>query len=219
MKPLISVITPTIPERRDLLAETIENVRAQTYPSVEHVIVSEGTDDDVLEDFIIEDTAEWYGGDTPRLDEYPVRWYRLGRHWTAELSDSYAAAPVMVGQMLARGEYACLWADDERALVPDHIEALVSLLESSGADFAYPKVRMYRLGQTPDEGYDIGTDPPRWGQITHWMYAPSMIEKARGPYRTHTGRSNDWDFVGRAMEGGATWAFLPRVTFQHRADA
>lgn len=216
-KGLLSILTPTIPERHDLLMGCIENVRAQTYPNVEHVIVSDGQDG-AFADFMVEDTAAWYGRRDLR-GEYPTRWHQLGRHWTGFLSDSYAAAPVMVGQLLARGEYACLLSDDERFLAPDALAQMVDLLSSTGADFVFPKVRVYRLGQTPDEGYDIGTDPPRWGQITWWMYRPSMIEKARGPYRTHTGRSNDWEFVERAIEGGARWAFLPRVLVSHRADS
>lgn len=212
-RPLVSVITPTIPERHQLLMEAIEDVIRQTYPSIEHVIVSDGPDERLAEI----NTTTWR--DTPYSGiDVPIRYVELGRHWSGFLSDSYAAAPVMVGQLLARGAYQMLLADDERMLVPDHIEALVDLLESTGADFCYPKVRMYRLGQQPEDGYDIGTDPPRWGQITHWLSRPSMIEQAGGPYRTHVGRSNDWDFIERAIEGGARWAFLPRVTLSHRAD-
>jgi glycosyltransferase involved in cell wall biosynthesis len=37
--PLVSVITPTIPERSELLKECIASVEAQTYPHWEHVIV------------------------------------------------------------------------------------------------------------------------------------------------------------------------------------
>jgi glycosyltransferase involved in cell wall biosynthesis len=45
-RPLVSVLTPTW-GRHALLMETIENVRAQTYRPLEHVVVSDGEDDDL----------------------------------------------------------------------------------------------------------------------------------------------------------------------------
>lgn len=203
-RPLVSVITGTW-QRHDLLLETIEHVREQTYRPLEHVIVSDGQDDVLME-------ATW------ELEAHEVRLsvIELGRHWTGELRDSYAAAPFMVGQLLARGEYACLWADDERA-DPTHLEQMVDLIESSGVDFVFPYVRFWRKDH-PEQAMIIGMDPPVLGSITHWLYRPSMIDKAGGPYRTHVGRANDWEFIQRAMAGGATWAMLPELTFSHRAD-
>lgn len=208
----MSVITGTW-RRHELLNECIENVRQQTYPNIEHVIVSDGPD---------ETLAEWSRWNWPRAmgdpSIVPVRLAECGRHWSGLLSDSYASAPFMVGQMVARGEYACLWADDERATDPDHLTKMVDLIESSGADFVYPIVDFWWKDE-PERRRLIWADPPVHGSITHWLYRPSMIEKAGGPYRTHVGRANDWDFIERAMRGGATWAFLPEITFSHRADA
>ena len=42
-RPLVSVVTGTW-QRHDLLMEAIANVRSQTYPNIEHVIVSDGPD-------------------------------------------------------------------------------------------------------------------------------------------------------------------------------
>lgn len=227
-KPLVSILTGTIPERHDLLMEAIENVRAQTYPNLEHVIVSDGPDPELAK--LIE-AYDWPEGRNVRVDDllepiagpskYPrfvsTRFVELGRHWSKDLTDSMSAVPFQVAQWMARGDYHILWADDERA-TPDHITNLVDLLEATGADFAYSKTRMYWKGSTPAEGWDIGTDPPRYGQITNLLYRTSMIDKAGGPMRTHVGSATDWEFVGRAISGGATWAFLPEVTFEHRAD-
>lgn len=207
--PIVSVITPTY-RRADLLAETIENVCQQTYPYLEHVIVVDGHDVDSVH-------LAYKAGHDPKVRSM-ITTATLGRNWSTFLTDSYAAAPVMVGQLLARGEYQCIWADDERALDPDHIAGLVDLLESTGADFAYPRVEMYWRDR-PERRWAIGTDPPQHGQITHWMYRASLLDKMRGPYRTHVGRANDWEFIERAIKHGATWAFLDRVTFEHRADA
>jgi GT2 family glycosyltransferase len=204
-RPLVSVITGTW-QRHELLLELIENIRQQTYRPLEHVIVSDGPDPD------LEDLIRWNQHTTA-----PIRFVECGRHWTGELSDSYASAPFAVGQMLARGDYACLWADDERALTPDHITKMVNLIESEGVDFVFPTVEFY-WHHRPRERMYIGANPPQLGSITHWLYRSSMIEKARGPYRTHVGRANDWEFIHRAIMGGATWAWLQEVTFSHRAD-
>lgn len=206
-RPLVSVITGTW-QRHELLAELIENVRAQTYRPIQHVIVADGPDRWLRE------MVKCYRSPRDRRVTYTVA--ECGRHWTRELSDSYAAAPFMVGQLMAAGEYACLWADDERA-EPDHLTKMVGLLESTGVDFVFPTVDFWWHNR-PNERFLIGSDPPQLGSITHWLYKPSMIEKARGPYRTHVGRANDWDFVSRAIEGGATWAWLQEATFSHRAD-
>jgi glycosyltransferase involved in cell wall biosynthesis len=213
-RPLVSVIIPTW-QRHDLLVDCLANIREQSYPNVEVVVVSDGQDD-WIEDFATEDIAEWYGQRHLR-GAYPVRWYQCGRNWTGFLSESYCSAPVMAGQLLARGAYQCLWSDDERALDPDHLTKMVDLLESSGADFVYPVVDVY-WKDDPERHRLIWADRPVCGSITHWLYRPSMIEKARGPYRTHVGRANDWDFIERALQGGATYAFLPEITFSHRID-
>lgn len=211
-RPLVSVITGTW-QRHELLLEAIENVRAQTYRPLEHVIVSDGPDPRI--DEIIQrahtDHAYLAGGS----DRYVrIHFQQLGRNWTSVLPDSFAAAPVLAGQLLARGEYQTWLADDERA-DPDHIESLVDLLEESGADFAYSQVRMWLAGR-PDYSWVIGSDPPLCGQITNTLYRSDLLK--RGTYPLGAGMISDWALYQRWMQEGATWAFLPRVTFSHRAD-
>jgi GT2 family glycosyltransferase len=211
---LVSIITPTIPERLDLLIETMCNIREQTYQDLEHVICIEGQPE-AVDDMVTRVRFEA----VPMSRFVSTRVLALGRHWTGLLSGSYATAPIMVGQFLARGEYSCIWSDDERAMDPDHITKMVDLIEETGADFVYPIVEVWRKDE-PDFRRLIWADPPVDGSITHWMYRVSMIEKAKGPYRTHIGRlGNDWDFISRAMAGGATWAMLPEITFEHRIDS
>lgn len=211
-RPLVSVITPSIPERLDLLLETMHHIREQSYPNIEHCITIEG-EPSAVDGMVAR--AQIEAGKLGCQDS--TRIVGLGRWWTRYLSDSYTAAPAMIGQWMARGEYACFWSDDERALDLDHLTKMVDLIESSGATFVYPIVDFWRKDRPADHML-IWADPPVHGSITHWLYRPSMIEQARGPYRTHVGRANDWEFIERAMQGGATWAFLDEITFSHRAD-
>lgn len=216
---LVSVVTGTY-QRHELLRGAIENVRAQTYRPLEHVIVSDGPDDE-LDDLVtramfdqVESTPS--GKLIPDERVVPITFQELG-FWSSGLfRDSISAAPFMVAQLLARGEYQIWWADDERALVPDHIERLVDMLEQYDADFVYPKVEM--TWPDSDRRAVIGQNPPRNGQFTHMLYRRDALDKG-ALFRTHVGSGTDWDACARLMAvPGVRWAFLPEVTFTHRVD-
>lgn len=201
---LVSVVTGTW-QRHELLLEAIENVRAQTYRPLEHVIVSDGPDPE-LRAMIDADTEP----------DVPIVYAECGRNWTTYLRNSRNAAPIMVAQLLARGEYLTWLADDERG-TPDHIESLVNAMENAGADFAYSQTDCYWIGR-PERQYRwiIGTDPPQCGQITNVLYRAKLLE--RGLTRLAADPCPDWDQISSWMKAGATWAYVPRVTFEHRCD-
>lgn len=205
---LVSVLTPTW-QRQDLLLEAMADVRRQTYRPLEHIIVSDGPHPG-LEWQVKNDAAYRAPG-----DHVPVRFVELGRNWSSYLPDSFCAAPNTVAMLVARGEYQTWWADDERA-EPDHIEALVDALEAEGADFAYSKVRMWWAGQSPEQGWTIGTAPPSCGQITNALYRADLLK--RGLYPFGAGMTSDWACISQWINAGATWAFVDRVTLTHRAD-
>lgn len=210
-RPLVSVITPTW-QRHDLLLGAIENVRAQTYRPLEHVVVSDGEDRATARVAVAALECAAYAD--PSRD-VAVRFTMLGRNWSTFLPNAYAAAPTTVAMLLARGEYQTWLADDER-MTPDHVETLVDALEGAGADFAYSRVRMHRNGQPPEHGYVIGTDPPRLGQITNCLYRTDLLK--RGLYVVGDDRASDWATIARWIDAGATWAFVNRVTLTHRVD-
>jgi hypothetical protein len=213
-RPLVSVITPTW-QRHDLLMEAIENVRQQDYRPLEHVIVSDGPDRE-LKALVARTTTGgvkgWESGPDPRP---PITFVELGRNWSSYLPDSFCAAPNVVAQLLARGELQMFLADDER-MEPDHISSLVDLLEETGADFAYSKVRLYRVGETPEQGWTIGSPSPSLGQITNCLYRTELLKRGLYPFRA--GMTSDWACISQWMDKGATWAFLDRCTLTHRVD-
>lgn len=206
---LVSVLTPTW-GRPELLQGAIENVRAQTYRPLEHVIVSDG-EDDLLRRHV--EHADMLGRAPSRV---AITFAQLGRNWSSYLADSFAAPPTVVAQLMAKGEYQHFLADDER-MDPDHIEALVDALEDHGADFAYSKVALWRRGEGPGQSWTIGADPPQLGQITNALYRADLIRRA-GLYPLGAGMVSDWAYVRRWMEAGAVWAFVDRVTLTHRVD-
>lgn len=207
-RPLVSIVTGTH-QRHDLLMETIENIRQQTYPGpIEHVIVSDGPDPGLLPPRQILFRPDGL----PPIEQ---RFAECGRHWSSFLAASISTVPFQVAQWMARGDHLMWWADDERALVPDHIEALVDLLESTDSDFVYSKVELWAKDD-PTFRMVIGRDPPALGTITHCLFRAELLDY-RG-FTTHVGSATDWDQISHWMAAGARWAMLDRVTFRHRLD-
>lgn len=207
---LVSVVTGTY-NRHKLLLEAHANVRRQTYPNIEHVIVADGPDPELRQ--MIESRA--FFGESEPVRLVPVIFHELGFHSSSLFTDSISAAPFMVAQLLARGDYQMWLADDERMLVPDHIEQLVNLIEMYDADFAYPKVEM--TWPDSDRRTVIGMNPPRNGQFTHMLYRRDALDKG-ALFRTHVGSGTDWDACARLMASGARWVFLNETTLTHRVD-
>ncbi|MFL5688669.1 MAG: glycosyltransferase family 2 protein [Chloroflexota bacterium] len=211
-RPLVSVITPTW-RRAELLRGCIENVREQVYRPLEHVVVSDGPDP--IADELVHSMAATAPLDADPEARVRLRYAALGRNWSAYLPDSFCAAPITVGMLVATGDYQ-VWLADDEVMDPEHIAALVAALESTGADFAYSRVRMHAVGQTPEHGYDIGSDPPRLGQITNVLYRTTLLRY--GLYPFGAGMTSDWACIERWMARGATWAYVDRVTLTHRYD-
>lgn len=208
-RPLVSVLTPTW-QRHDLLLGAIENVRAQTYRPLEHVVISDGEDYDLMRLVFAGHDLYW---SECQGDGVRVVYANLGRNWSTYLSASFCAAPINVAMLMARGDYQMFLADDER-MAPDHIASLVEALESNGADFAYSRCEL--TWPDSDRRVIIGTPEPREGQITNALYRTDLLK--RGLYPFGAGMTSDWACIRQWMEAGAVWAFVDRVTLTHRVD-
>lgn len=212
MRKLVSVVTGTY-DRHELLLGAIENVRAQTYRPLEHVIVSDGIDHDLA--LLVEGNRREHAQSAAPDRHVPITFQMLGFWSSGLLTNSISAAPFMVAQLLARGEYQITMSDDERFLDPDAITKLVDALEGHRADLAYSKAEITFAWNTPS--YVIGVDPPQSGQITQILYRREMLDTGM-LFRTHIGNATDWDAVSRTMANGGRWAFVPEVLVTHRAD-
>jgi hypothetical protein len=209
-RPLVSVLTPTW-QRPELLSGAIENVRAQSYRPLEHVIVSDGPDDrETARVAIAALTCAQYAD--PSRD-VSARFVHLGRNWSTYLEQSFCAAPITVAMLLASGAYQMWLADDER-MAPDHISSLMEKLVAAGADFAYSKVELTWPGSGRRE--TIGTDPPQLGQITNVLYRTEMLKLGLFPFGA--GMTSDWACISRWQSKGARHAFVDRVTLTHQVD-
>jgi glycosyltransferase involved in cell wall biosynthesis len=108
-RPLVSIVTPSLNQGR-FIEDTIESIRSQTYPNIEHIIVDGGSTDD---------TAEVVGRH--------VEGYRLE---FIQGSDSGMYDAVNKGLARAQGEIlAYLNSDDQ--YFPWSVEAAVSAFEAA----------------------------------------------------------------------------------------
>lgn len=221
MRKLVSVVTGTY-NRHELLLQAIQNVREQTYRPLEHVIVADGPDPKLgrlLRESLAQSDwmrfSESAGGDLIEEYDVPIRFAELGFHSSSLFRDSVSAAPFMVAQLLARGEYQITMSDDERFLDPDAITKLVDQIEAYDCDFAYSKAEItFAWNMKRDV---IGCNPPRAGQITQFLYRRDALDKGM-LFRHQIGSGTDWDSVARTMASGARWVYVPEVLVTHRAD-
>lgn len=114
--PLVSIITPTWGRPDTLINNCLPCVARQVYQNIEHIIVVDGYDQQLIRLLREKGYAEnnrfrrivWLGRNT--FDGYAV-----------------GAFPRMVGTYMARGEFIC-YLDDDNIWDPLHVEKLASFL-------------------------------------------------------------------------------------------
>lgn len=210
-RPLVSVVTGTY-NRPSLLRRCIEQVRAQTYRPLEHVIVHDGPTDGWFYDLILDMTYD--ATNLPEEQVVGIRPLELGFQTSQFLAFSHAACPFMVAQLMARGELQ-LWMSDDEEMDVDHIEQLVELLEAGNHDFVYSQCWMY-FRDKPEQKWVTGKIPQDFSNCTGILYRRELLD-----YKTfipHVGSGHDWQSVSEWIEAGASYGLLDKPTFTHRVD-
>lgn len=210
MKPLVSVITATRSRHREI-EEAVRQVRAQTYRPLEHIIVSDGPDP-VLRRTMRDEIGN---GD---LLGVPIIFQETGQVWSDVFIKSDGAAAFQVAQLLGHGPWQMWFSDDEK-MDPNHILWLMELIEETNSDFAYSKALWYTNTadlSLPRLRMEIGGPKPTAATITNCVYSTALLDY--GKFETHRGRGTDWVQVETWLKAGARYAFLDRLTFEHRAD-
>lgn len=184
--PLVSVITPTWHRRPVLMQRCIPSVERQSWPSVEHQVVSDGPD--VALKALVESHQQ--DGKWPRVrfshlpDHDPqARWGHLAR---------------LQGIARSRSPYVA-YLDDDDGWRPDHLTILIDALESTPeADLAYSRMVVHLAdGSTARIGD---------GRLAHGRIATSMIVHRRetlsvATWKDETG-APDWHLVKRWIAAG-----------------
>lgn len=194
MNRLVTVVTPTWGRPYTLLRRAIPSVQAQTYWPLQHIIVTDGVNENL-------NTLLRAAGYLETTHER--RLVQLGRNWTSYSGDdSYGVVPRMVGAFLAAGDYIC-YLDDDDEYLPHHVSNMAAALDA-GADLVC--CRWY----SPDGDIE-GSPPPRVTQTGTGMFM----------HKAHLLRHSSWQIEGRECDGklaerwvaaGFQWAFLEEPT-------
>lgn len=196
MKPLVSVITPTWDRHDWLLNRCVPSVQAQTYPNVEHIIISDGPDPFLKEHF----------GNLVQPRMMPkIRYYETDAHMGVFGGVQYAAPQRRWGTELAAGDLITYNDDDDR-LYPKHCEALARVFEDPDVDWAYSMM----LSHSPMGDIVIG-GPPREGSIG----TPMLMHRRRALEAGNWGEANrvdDWLLVKKWLDAGLIHKAIDQIT-------
>jgi hypothetical protein len=203
--PLVSVVTPTWQRHDMLMDRCVPSVQAQTYPEIEHVIISDGPDPALAARF-----SDWreriIGGEDP-----PVHDVQFRELSAAERGGQYGVAPRLRGLELARGDLIA-YLDDDDAYRPQHCAMLAAALaEHPEAGFAYSKMASHGAIGEPPGGFIVGSDElgPCAVGTPMIMHRRELLELATwGPPDS----MEDWRLVARWLQRQVTARFVPEVT-------
>lgn len=196
--PRVSVIIPAY-NSESFVGEAIDSVLAQTYRSVECIVVDDGSSDR---------TAQLVQGYGDRV--------RYIRQENAERS-----AARNNGITHASGDFLC-FLDADDFIAPEKIaEQLAFLQEHPDFDLVYSRVAYFR--EKGEGGCQSPRRPTPSGEVLRELafsnfitiHTPLIRRRAidrGGLFDPHFNRFEDWDFFLRLALTGARFAFLDRVS-------
>ena len=197
--PRVSVITPTWQRHDLLLSRTVPSVQAQRYPSVEHIIVSDGPDPE-LKDKLAQ----------PWTDGWRNLWYHeLSVHDEAE---HFGAPARNAGLELASGTYVT-YCDDDDSLRPCHCYLLAeALTQHPEADFAVSRM----MSHGPYGDIVIGTGPLAAGNLG----TPMVMHRRNVPGKYGTwGEDGSWGPGDRFEDWHLIWSWIQADAVYVRVQA
>jgi glycosyltransferase involved in cell wall biosynthesis len=205
--PLVSIVTPTWHRHELLFNRCIAGVQGQTYPNVEHIVVSDGPDPEL---------AEKFQSSMPATDcqdirqgrNHPVWFYELPQH---DLAPHWGHLARLRGIEQAAGDLIA-YCDDDDTLRPEHVAKLAAALaEHPEAGWASSLMASHRPPEGADPVTEIGWGPPSCGNIGTPMIMHRreiLLHGTWGP----AGDFEDWDLVNRWIHAGIGYIQVPEVT-------
>jgi hypothetical protein len=201
-EPLVSIVTPTIPGREEVLFNRCApSVMRQTWAGgIEHVIVSDRN-------------PEFDEKHNYRIGNYRRRSVQINEAWrNGVLDQSNGAFPWMIGSFLALGEFIGFLGDDDE-LLPEHVETHVQAMRDNDAVWSLSQVEFRAGGKY-------------WGVIGDQTYLEAHLDatgimcwKDALKYATwETGSGTqavDWLLVHRWQAAGLRGAYVDKVTGIH----
>lgn len=185
----VSICTPTWARYDMLMSKCVVSVQAQTYPRVQHVIVSDGPDEKLRE--ALEAAAPDF--------RHPVVYAELPEHHEDPNYGHYARRHAIE---LATGEYIG-YNDDDDALRPQHCALMAAALDDNpDAGFAVSRMLSHYPG---DQLLVIG-----WGPLACGNVGTPMIVHRRETLQHGTwgppSKLEDWELVEKWLAKGVRYA-------------
>lgn len=189
--PLVSVITPTW-QRHDLLfGRCIPSVRAQDYPAVEHLVISDGPDE------VLSTAFSMTGLDNP------PRYYEVDWHDPDEHYGHYAR---LTGIAHALGEYIT-YCDDDDSLRPGHCAKMAAALDSDPqAGFAVSRMVSHHAHPVT-----VGWGPLAPGNVGSPMIMHRTWVLEHGTWGPASWKE-DWELVERWLDAGIKYVNVDAET-------
>lgn len=198
--PLISVVTPTWQRHDLLLYRCMPSVQEQTYPNVEHIIVSDGPDPELALKI-----ARWVQEEKPSRE---IRYEYLPEHSAKRHWGGLARLRALE---LARGSLIA-YLDDDDMYRPKHCEILAqTLADYPEAGFAYSMMCVH--GSTPGSLYLLGN--PRLAART--IGSPMIMHRRELLNVATWGPAHymeDWILVEKWLKHGVEPMFVPEMTVE-----
>ena len=196
---LISIIVATY-NRSDVLRIALESIKRQSFSDFEVWVIGDACTDD--SDKIVE-----------TLNDSRFNYYNL------EKNIGEQSGPNNEGVRRANGEYIAFLNHDD-LWWPDHLEALLSGIEESGADFVFSMVDSvktekgrWNIHRTIGARSDLLYDPRIHVPASCWLFRRELTEQV-GLWRfyqdTYLWPSHDWLY--RAWKKGITMRLVPWMT-------
>jgi len=205
-RPLVSIVTPTIPGREDeLLGRCMPSVLRQDYDGkIEHVIISD--ENEGLHDLYV--SQHRYDPQGRR-----VRFIEINDTWkNAATRAANGAVPWMLGSRLALGEFVGFLGDDDE-LLPHHVSTHVTAMQQAETMWSVSKVEFRANGEHWNvigddsfvEGHLDATGIMCWkGALTVATWDPNAGIAAV-----------DWKLVADWRHSGCPGSFIDQVTGIH----
>jgi glycosyltransferase involved in cell wall biosynthesis len=203
---LVSVIIPAY-NSADFMGETLDSVFAQTFSSLEAIVINDGSADTLQLEQVLQ-----------RYSLKPLRYIKQ--------ENQGAGAARNAGLRAARGEFvAFLDADD--IWLPMFLDKLMALLKRENADLAYADALL--VGDARVEGLTFMRVEPSHGPVTpesllavtctvltSTVLARKSPILAVGLFDTSLRRGQDFDLWLRLAKAGARMVYTPEVLAHHR---
>ena len=198
-KPKVSIVTPSFNQAR-FLQQTLECVRRQDYPDIEHIVVDGGSTDGSVE----------------------ILRAATGIRWLSE-SDRGQVDALNKGLAMSTGEILA-WLNSDDTMNPDTVSTAVAALEKTGADLVYGDVeivdeqgKLLKISPGIPFDFDVLLYGINYiGQQT--AFFRRQLFEAAGPLREEFDNGFDYELWLRYSRHGKL-AYVPELRAQIRYHA